>query len=217
MKPALSEREGFAAFVLRMRSLGLTDQRLMGAFEATPRMAFVNGNLGNVAYGEGMLPIECGEFMEGLDLQAQLIKTLELEPTHRVLEIGTGTGFTAAVMARLAGRVLSLERYRTLVEIAHQRLQALKIENSFIKHADGRHGLAHDGPFDRIIVWGAFESMPRPFVDLLSSNGVMVAPIGPLDGRQVIARLSKIGSRFERQDMMPVRFLPLLEGVAAAL
>ena len=70
----------------------------------------------------------------------------------------------------------------------------------------------HDGPFDRIIVWGAFESMPRQFVDLLSSNGVMVAPIGPLDGRQVIARLSKIGSRFERQDMMPVRFLPLLEG-----
>ena len=78
----------------------------------------------------GTLPIECGEFIEGLDLQAQLIKTLDLEPTHRVLEIGTGTGFTAAVMARLAGRVLSLERYRTLVELAQQRLQALKIENT---------------------------------------------------------------------------------------
>ncbi len=217
MKPALSDREGFAAFVLRMRSLGLTDQRLMSAFEATPRTAFVNGNLGNVAYGDGTLPIECGEFIEGLDLQAQLIKALDLEPAHRVLEIGTGTGFTAAVMARLSGRILSLERYRTLVELAQQRLQALKIENTFIKHTDGRHGQVHDGPFDRIVVWGAFEGMPRQFVELLSSNGVMVAPIGPLDGRQVIARLSKIGSRFERQDMMQVRFLPLLEGVAAAL
>ena len=165
MKPAISDREGFAAFVLRMRSLGLTDQRLMSAFEATPRTAFVNGNLGNVAYGDGTLPIECGEFIEGLDLQAQLIKALDLEPGHRVLEIGTGSGFTAAVMARLSGRVLSLERYRTLVELAQQRLQALKIENTFIKHTDGRHGQVHDGPFDRIIVWGAFEAMPRQFVE----------------------------------------------------
>ncbi|MBZ9601938.1 protein-L-isoaspartate(D-aspartate) O-methyltransferase [Phyllobacterium chamaecytisi] len=217
MKVAMSEREGFAAFVLRMRALGLSDQRLISAFEATPRVAFINGNLGNLAYGVGTLPIECGEFIEALDLQAQLINSLDLEPTHRVLEIGTGSGFTAAVMARLAGRVLSLERYRTLVELAHQRLQALKIENTFVKHADGRHGLVHDGPFDRIIVWGAFESMPRQFVDLLSSNGVMIAPIGPLDGRQVIARLSKIGSRFERHDLMSVRLLPLMEGVASAL
>ncbi|QND53171.1 protein-L-isoaspartate(D-aspartate) O-methyltransferase [Phyllobacterium sp. 628] len=217
MKPVLSEREGFAAFVLRMRSLGLTDQRFIGAFEATPRMGFVSGNLGTVAYGDRMLPIECGEFMEGLDLQARLIKSLDLEPTHRVLEIGTGTGFTAAIMARLAGRVLSIERYRTLIELAQQRHQALKLENIFIKHADGKLGLTHDGPFDRIIVWAAFESMPRQFVDLLSSNGVMIAPIGPVDGRQVVSRLSKIGSRFEREDMMPARFLPLMDGVATAL
>ena len=89
MKVVMSEREGFAAFVLRMQALGLSDQRLISAFEATPRMAFVNGNLGNVAYGAGTLPIECGEFIEALDLQAQLINSLDLEPTHRVLEIGT--------------------------------------------------------------------------------------------------------------------------------
>lgn len=217
MKPALSDREGFAAFVLRMRSQGMTDQRLLSAFEATPRMAFVNGNLGNVAYGQGMLPIECGEFMEGLDLQAQLLKALDLEPAHRVLEVGTGTGFTAAVMARLAGRVLTLERYKSLADLAQQRLQTLKVENAFVKHADGRHGLANDGPFDRIIIWGSFDSLPRQFVDLMSSNGVLIAPIGTVDGRQVMARLSKVGSRFERQDLMPVRFLPLIEGVAAAL
>lgn len=217
MKPALSDREGFAAFVLRMRSQGITDQRLLSAFEATPRMAFVNGSLGNIAYGQGMLPIECGEFMESLDLQAQVLKALELEPNHRVLEIGTGTGFSAAVLGRLAGRVLTLERYKTLVDLAQQRLQTLKIENTFVKHADGRHGLANDGPFDRIIIWGSLESLPRQFVDLMSSNGVLIAPIGAVDGRQVMARLSKVGSRFERQDLMPVRFLPLMEGVAAAL
>ncbi len=217
MKPAMSEREGFAAFVLRMRGLGLSDQRLMSAFEATPRMSFVGGNLGNVAYSRGILPIECGEFIEGLDLQAQLIKTLELEPSHRVLEIGTGSGFTAAVMARLSGRVLSLERYRTLVELAQQRMQALKIENCMIKHADGRLGLASDGPFDRIIVWSAFDVMPRHFVDLLSSNGILVTPIGPVDGEQTIARLTKVGSRFDQQDLMRVRFLPLAEGLSSAL
>ncbi|MCO4316399.1 protein-L-isoaspartate(D-aspartate) O-methyltransferase [Phyllobacterium sp. 21LDTY02-6] len=217
MKPSLSEREGFAAFVLRMRSIGLTDQRLIGAFETTPRMSFVNGSLGNVAYGKGSLPIDCGEFIEGIDLQARLIKALELEPTHRVLEIGTGSGFTAAVMSRLAGRVLSLERYRTLVEAAQQRIQALKIENCILKQADGRQGSSHDGPFDRIIVWAAFETLPKPFVDLLSSNGVLIAPIGPTDGTQTISRLLKVGSRFEQQELMPVRFLPLAEGMAAAL
>jgi protein-L-isoaspartate(D-aspartate) O-methyltransferase len=217
MKAAMSEREGFAAFVLRMRGAGLSDQRLMSALEATPRMSFVSGNHGNAAYNRGILPIECGEFIEGLDLQAQLIKALELEPSHRVLEIGTGSGFTAAVMARLSGRVLSLERYRTLVELARQRLQALKIENCVIKHADGRLALASDGPFDRIIVWSAFDAMPRHFVDLLSSNGVLIAPIGPVDGEQTIARLTKTGSRFDQQDLMRVRFLPLSEGVSSAL
>jgi protein-L-isoaspartate(D-aspartate) O-methyltransferase len=134
-----------------------------------------------------------------------------------VLEVGTGSGYTAAVMARLAGRVLSLDRYRTLIAEAEQRLSALGISNVILRQADGSAGAAADGPFDRIVVWAAFEGPPRNFVDQLASGGVMIAPIGPAEEVQTLARLTKLGSRFEREDIGRVRLQPLASGVAAAL
>ncbi|KXF77231.1 protein-L-isoaspartate O-methyltransferase [Paramesorhizobium deserti] len=217
MTPKLSEREDFAAFVLRMRGRGMNDPRLFSAIEATPRRGFVNGLWADVAYKNRTIPLDCGEYIEGLDDQARMISALNVEEGHRVLEIGAGSGFTACIMGRLGGRVTTIDRYRTLVDQARQRLQALKIENVTVLQADGRHGPPGGGPFDRIIVWPAFESMPRHFVDLLASNGVMIAPIGPTDGQQVICRLAKIGSRFEREDLMLVRYQPFIEGVASVL
>ncbi|RCS24240.1 protein-L-isoaspartate(D-aspartate) O-methyltransferase [Phyllobacterium salinisoli] len=217
MTPKLSEREDFAAFVLRMRGRGLNDPRLFTAIETTPRRGFVNGLWADVAYKNRTIPLDCGEYIEGLDDQARLISSLNIEEGHRVLEIGTGSGFTACVMGRLGGRVTTIERYKTLVELTRQRLQALKIENVVVKHADGRHGPPGGGPFDRIIVWPAFESLPRHFIDLLASNGVMIAPIGPGDGQQTVSRLAKIGSRFEREDLLLVRYQPFVEGVASVL
>jgi protein-L-isoaspartate(D-aspartate) O-methyltransferase len=217
MNAVHDEREGFAAFLLRMRQRGLGSKELFAAIEATPRRNFVPGQWHDALWSEGMLPIECGEAIEGIDLQASVVAALDLAGGERVLEIGTGSGFTASLLGRLSGRVLSVERYRNLVELARQRLEALGIGNVVVRHADGSRPLTSEGPFDRIVVWAAFDSYPRSFVELLSTGGVMVAPVGPGDDEQELMRLSKVGSRFEREDIGRVRLQPIAQGMAAAL
>jgi protein-L-isoaspartate(D-aspartate) O-methyltransferase len=212
----VEDREGFAAFLLRLRGKGMVPKPLIAAFESTPRRGFLSGQHHAIAWGDRMLPIECGEAMEGADLQAAVIAALAIEPGNRVLEIGTGSGFTASVMARLAGRVVTIDRYKTLVEQARQRFEALGITNAIARQADGSNGL-NDGPFDRIVVWAAFDSLPRFLLDQLSSGGVVIAPIGPEEGEQVLAKLTKVGSRFEREDIGVVRFQPILPGLASKL
>lgn len=211
------DREKFAAFLLRMRAAGLDARDLVSAIEATPRRAFVPSQWHADAWSDRMVPIECGEAIEGLDLQAKAIAALDIHQGHRVLEIGTGSGYTAALMARLAARVLTLDRYRTLVEQARQRFDTLGLTNVLARQADGAGGLAAEGPFDRIIVWAAYDAMPRQLVDQLATGGVAIAPIGPPEDEQVLARLMKVGSRFEREDIARVRLQPLAAGVAAAI
>jgi protein-L-isoaspartate(D-aspartate) O-methyltransferase len=210
-------REGFAAFMLRLRGKGIVARDLVAAFEATPRRSFIPGQWQNVAWSDRMIPIECGEAIEGADLQAHVFAQLGFEPGHRVLEIGTGSGYTAAVMARLASRVVTVERYRTLAEQARQRYEALGITNVSVRHADGSGGLPGEGPFDRIVVWAAFEGLPRGFVDQLASGGSMIAPIGPAEGEQELAKLTKVGSRFDREDVGRVRLQPINPSIAAVI
>ena len=217
MTTELEDRESFAAFLLRLRGKGIAGKELTAAFEATPRRDFVPERWQDAAWSEGMIPIECGEALEGVDLQATVIAALAIEPGDRVLEIGAGSGYTAAVMARLAARVVSVERYKTLSEQARRRFETLALTNVFVRHADGSPGLAAEGPFDRIVVWAAFESLPRHFVDQLSSGGVMIAPLGPAESEQKLAKLTKLGSRFEREDIGVVRLQPMANGVAAVI
>ncbi len=212
-----SDREAFAAFLLRMRARGIANKELIAAIEATPRRLFIPGQHQSLAWSARMLPIECGETIEGVDMQAAIIAALDLDAAHRVLEVGTGTGFTAAVIGRKAARVLTLERYRTLAANARQRIEALGLLNVSVRHADGSGGMASEGPFDRIVAWAAFDSLPRTFVDQISSGGVLIAPIGPAEGEQVWAKLTKVGSRFERVDIGTVRLQPLASGPAAAI
>jgi protein-L-isoaspartate(D-aspartate) O-methyltransferase len=208
------DREGFASFLLRMRGLGIDNRDLFAAIEATPRRNFVPAQWQDAVWSEGMIPIECGETLEGIDLQARAIAALAPAPGQRVLEIGTGSGYTAAVLGRLVGRMLTVERFKTLADLAARRLDAFSLSNVIVRHADGSRGMPADGPFDRIIVWAAFDAHPRAFVDMLSTGGVMVAPIGPAEGVQTLVRLSKVGSRFEREDIADVRLQPLAEHVA---
>jgi protein-L-isoaspartate(D-aspartate) O-methyltransferase len=217
MNELVDEREAFASFLLRLRGKGIVARELVSAFEATPKRAFVPERWQNAAWAEGMIPIECGEAVESPDLQAQIIAALAIEPGHRVLEIGTGSGFSAAVMARLAARVVTVERYKTLTELARQRFEALGIVNAFVRQADGSQGLPAEAPFDRIVVWAAFDSLPRSFADQLSSGGVMIAPVGPDEGVQMLNKLTKIGSRFEREDIGEVRLQPIIRSVAQAI
>ena len=217
MNAPADDREGFAAFLLRMRSRGLDNKALAAAIEATPRRAFIPDQWQEHAWLDGMLPIECGEAIESIDLQAHAIAALGIEAGHRVLEVGTGSGFTAAVMARLGGRVTTLERYKKLANLARQRFETLAIGTASPRHADGANGLAAEGPFDRIIVWAAFDGMPRHFVDQLASGGVLIAPIGGAESEQALARLTKVGSRFDREDLAQVRLQPLTPGIAKVL
>ncbi len=211
------DREGFAAFLLRLRGKGTVPKALIAAIEATPRRGFLAPQFSNVAWSERMLPIECGEAIEGADIQAAIIAAMGLEPGMRIMEIGTGSGYTAAVMSRLAGRIITVERYKTLAEQARQRFEALDIANVIVRHADGSNGLHNEGPFDRIVVWAAFESIPRFLLEQLSSGGLVIAPVGPAEGEQLVAKLTKVGSRFEREDIGAVRLQPLIPGIAAVI
>lgn len=215
-RPRLSSREEFASFVLRMRARGIDDPRLFSAIEATPRHSFIGASWANLAYSSRTIPLECGEYIEGLDEQARIIAALNVEPGHRVLEIGTGSGYTAAVLSLLAGRVTTVERYRKLCDHALQQFVSLKRENIMVKHADGRHGMP-GGPFDRIVIWLACEDIPRHFIELLATHGVLIAPIGPGDGQQVMTRIAKVGSRFEQEPIMTVRYQPFIEGLSSVL
>ena len=217
MTGKMTDRERFAAFLMRMRAKGIGDSNLLDAFEATPRRGFIPAAFSDAAYSDRTVPIDCGEVIEGLDLQAMVLHSLGIDPAHRVLEIGTGSGFTAAVMSHMAQRVTSAERFKRLAEQARARLEALRINNVTIRHVVAHNGLNGEGPFDRIVVWAAFDALPRAFVDQLATGGVMICPIGPAEGEQVLAKLSKVGSRFEREDLMTVRFQPLSTMLAAAL
>lgn len=211
------DREGFAAFLLRLRGKGTVPKALIAAFEATPRRAFLGPQFHALAWSDRMLPIGCGEAVEGVDLQAAVLAALAVEPSNRVLEIGTGTGYTAALLGRLSARVVTVDRYRTLVDQARQRFEALGISNVFARQADGSLGLPNEGPFDRIVAWTAFEGLPRFLLDQLSSGGTVIAPIGPAEGEQELAKLTKVGSRFEREDIGTVRLQPVVAGLARAL
>lgn len=210
-------REGFAAFLLRMRQRGIVGKNLIAAFEATPRHLFVPERWQSVAWSDRMIPIECGEAIEGVDLQAAVFTHMALEPGHRVLEIGTGSGYTAAVMSRLSSRVITLDRYKTLSAQATRRFEELGVVNASARQADGSQGLAADGPYDRIIAWAAFEELPRQFVDQLSTGGMMITPVGPDEGEQRLIKLTKIGSRFEREEIGTVRLQLLQRGVAEVI
>ncbi|MBB4347893.1 protein-L-isoaspartate(D-aspartate) O-methyltransferase [Rhizobium cellulosilyticum] len=217
MKTGMVEKEGFAALVLRLRAEGISDLDLLTAVEQTPRSQFVPAPLAEEAYSSRTIPIDCGAFMEGADLAVRLLHRLQVKPGHRVLEIGTGSGFTAAVMGRIAERVTTVERYRTLVTAANARMDALSLRNVIIRQADGSNGQPGEGTFDRILVTAAFTTLPRFYAEQLTHGGSMIAPLILDDETCLMTRLTKTGSRFEREDLFPAPYLPLVPHVAEAL
>ncbi|TCL67287.1 protein-L-isoaspartate(D-aspartate) O-methyltransferase [Rhizobium sp. BK251] len=217
MSGRLVEREGFAALVLRLRAAGISDIELLTAVEQSPRHLFAPPQFADDAYSSRTLPIECGSFMEGVDLAVRILHNLKLKPGQRVLEVGTGSGFTAAVMARRAERVLTIERYKTLVTGAQRRIDTLGLRNVVIRQADGSAGLQGEGTFDRILVTAAFNSMPRFYADQLVSGGMMIAPLMISEDHCRMVRLTKTGSRFEREELFEAPYLPIVSRVASFL
>lgn len=217
MPQSVSSKEGFAALCLRLRAKGVNNPDLLNAIEQTPRHLFVPSDFSGNAWSSRTLPLECGAVMEGVDLSAMLIDLLKLKPSHRVLEIGTGSGFTAAVMGRIAERVLTIDRYRTLVNLAQERMDKLALRNVIVRQADGNVGLQGEGTFDRILITAGFSAFPRIYAEQLVSGGVMLAPVLGEDGVARMIRLVKAGSRFEREDLFDTPFQPIVQQVAQTL
>ncbi|MEF2073574.1 protein-L-isoaspartate(D-aspartate) O-methyltransferase [Consotaella aegiceratis] len=216
MNPAPArDREDLAAFLLRLRS-GQIDGRLLAAVEAVPRRRFVTADVSD-AFVDAWLPIDCGQTMPGAPWAVQLVKALRVEEASRILEIGTGSGYVTALLAKLGSRVVSLDRYRTLLQAASGRLKALGLANALLELEDGRNGYPSTAPYDRIIVHGAFAEVPRYFVEQLAPHGLLLCAVGQAGREQVLVRMQKVGSRFERTDLGPVRYQPLEPGIAAVL
>jgi protein-L-isoaspartate(D-aspartate) O-methyltransferase len=211
------EREGFAALVLRLRAEGISDIDLLTAVEQTPRSQFVPAQFAEEAYSSRTIPIDCGAFMESADMVVKAVHRLQVKPGQRVLEIGTGSGFMTAILGRRSERVVSIDRYKTLVQLAQNRMDDLGLRNVVIRQADGTNGLVGEGTFDRIISTAAFTAMPRFFTEQIVSGGMMVAPIILEDGRCVMTRFSKTGSRFEREELFETPYLPMETHIARYL
>jgi protein-L-isoaspartate(D-aspartate) O-methyltransferase len=206
-------------FLLAMRRRGIQDVRVLRALELVPRERFVEPDQVDLAYEDHALPIECGQTISQPYVVAAMTEALALEPKHKVLEIGTGSGYQAAVLAHLAGEVVTVERYRTLAEMAERRLRGLGLNNVTVIVGDGALGAPEHAPFNRIIVTAAAPEIPQKLVDQLVDNGLLVVPVGPTGGVQSLLRIRKKpkGEGLERQDLMSVRFVPLVPGKAAAL
>ncbi|RFC66365.1 methyltransferase domain-containing protein [Fulvimarina endophytica] len=190
--------------------------RVLEAAALVPREVFLPIR-GADPYGYGPLPLDCGETMPDAVTALRLIHALDLSQRHRVLEIGTGSGYGTALIARLALHVTSLERYRRLLARAETALREAGVTNVSLFLADGSEGYAEAAPYDRILVNAAFPALPKHFLDQMGPQSTLVCAIGEGTGEQMLVRLSKVGARFERDDLWPVRYQPIASGIAAAL
>jgi protein-L-isoaspartate(D-aspartate) O-methyltransferase len=204
-------------FLLTLRRRGIADQAVLRAMDEVPRERFVSREMARNAYADHAMPIDCGQTISQPYVVAYMTEQLGLLPHHRVLEVGTGSGYQAAVLSRLAREVLSIERYRTLAEQARGRLRDLGYDNVEVIVGDGLAGVPDRAPFDRILVTAAAEEVPQTLVDQLGEGGAMVLPVGPHDGPQYIVKLTRTAADLTRESLIGVRFVPLLPGQAREL
>lgn len=204
-------------FLLALRRRGIMDQAVLRAMDEVPREHFVGDPQASSAYADQALPIACGQTISQPYVVAYMTEQLRVAPSHRVLEVGTGSGYQAAVLSRLAREVVSVERYRTLAEAARIRLATLGYRNVEVVLGDGMVGLPARAPFDRIIVTAAAEQIPQALSEQLADGGIMILPLGPHDGAQQLVRLTRSASGLQRENLIAVRFVPLLPGRAREL
>jgi len=201
-------------FILGLRSKGITDARVLKAMEAIPREAFLEGTFQPRAYADTPLPIDCGQTISQPSVVAQMTQALEITPRCKVLEIGTGSGYQAAILAKLTRRVYTIERHRPLARLAAKRLEALDLGNVTVITGDGSLGLPEQSPFDRILLTAASEDPPALLLKQLRVGGIMVLPVGQSDTLQTLIKIEKSDIGLEYTELGEVRFVPLLEGIA---
>ena len=204
-------------FQLSLRRRGISDQAVLRAMEEIPRDLFVTAADRANAWQDSALGIACGQTISQPFVVAYMTEQLQLQKSHRVLEIGTGSGYQAAILSRLSGQVLTIERYRTLADSARVRLEKLGCDNVEVMLGDGFDIPANAGRFDRIIVTAAMEQVSEALTQRLEPGGVLIAPVGPHQGVQTLIRMVRTDTGIERKALVDVRFVPALPGIAREL
>ena len=202
--------------IMKLRKAGITDTAVLGAIERVPREAFIPAMFQDQAYEDMALPIGRGQTISQPLVVAMMTQELKLGPRMKVLEIGTGSGYQAAILARLCRRVYSIERHKALLEVAdHLLSKVLRIHNLTVKAGDGMKGWIEQAPFDRIIVTAAARSEPpQPLLDQMAIGGIMILPMGPDKASQFLYRITRSEEGYACEQLMPVRFVPLLPHLA---
>jgi protein-L-isoaspartate(D-aspartate) O-methyltransferase len=215
MKVSDRDRIAIAELIMKLRAQGVSDSVLLRAIEQVPRRMFVPSRYHDDAYLDRAVPIECGQTLNAPSTVAAVLGAAAVQAGHKVLEIGTGSGYQAAVLVALGARVVSLDRYRTLVDLAQDRFAALRLSLTVVA-ADGFAGHPPAAPYDRIIVDGSVPRVPAALMDQLADRGTLVAPVGegPV---QTLVRIVRDGRLFNRTEVGPARFVPLVEGLARRL
>lgn len=208
-----SEAERKMQFLFALRSRGVTDARVLDAMEKVDRGPFVKGLFSERAYEDMPLPIACGQTISQPSVVGLMTQALKVTPRDKVLEIGTGSGYQAAILAHLARRVYTVDRYKRLVNEARAIFESQDITNITAFTADGSHGLPDQAPFDRILITAAAEDPPGPLLAQLKIGGIMVLPVGQSDAVQSLIRVTRTETGYDYDELRPVRFVPLLEGL----
>ncbi|MEO1274884.1 MAG: protein-L-isoaspartate(D-aspartate) O-methyltransferase [Pseudomonadota bacterium] len=200
-------------FVLGLRARGITDTATLRAMELTPREAFLDGVFRARAHEDVALPIGAGQTISQPTIVGQMTQALEVTKRCKVLEIGTGSGYQAAILSHLARRVYTTERHRSLARAAERVLTSLDRTNVTVMPTDGSLGLPDQSPFDRILLTAAAEDPPAPLLSQLRVGGIMVLPVGQSDAVQTLLKVVKTEQGLDYHSLGAVRFVPLLEGM----
>ena len=201
---------------MHLRRKGITCARTLSAIENVPREIFVPHTFQHQSYEDMALPIGLGQTISQPSVVATMTQSLALTDRHKVLEIGTGSGYQAAILAKMCRRLYTIERHKPLSQLAEQRFAEMRLRNITAMHADGMKGWHFQAPFDRIIVTAAAHGdIPQELMNQLSIGGIMVAPVGPNETDQTLVRITRTAEdQFERQALFAVRFVPLLPEIA---
>ncbi len=199
-------------FLFSLRKAGIVDKQVLDAMERVDRKNFVNGVFSEKAYEDTPLPIECGQTISQPTVVGLMTQSLQVTSRDKVLEVGTGSGYQAAILSLLARRVYTIERHSLLVSNATKVFQKLNFSNITTILSDGGHGLEQQAPFDRIIVTAASEDPPAPLLSQLKIGGIMILPVGQSDNMQKLIKIAKTDGGYEYQDLQAVRFVPLVAG-----
>jgi protein-L-isoaspartate(D-aspartate) O-methyltransferase len=204
-------------FQLNLRRRGVSDQRVLRAMDNVPRDAFVDEADRADAWRDTALGIACGQTISQPFVVAYMTERLGLREDHRVLEIGTGSGYQAAILSRLCREVVTIERFRALADRARVRLEKLHCENVEVVLGDGFAIPAELGSFDRIMVTAAMEQIPEALTARLEPDGLLIVPVGPQNGRQTLISVRRTETEPVRKELLDVRFVPALPGIAREL